>query len=108
MNDYIMAAFQLGATFFLCLNIRAIFRDRALKGVSTWMIGFFTIWTVFGSYNWFVLDQYWSFVTSVLMGIVYAIWLALAVAVKIEEKDEKERFLGIQQLMRTFDELTPR
>ena len=108
MNDIVMAAFQLGACFFLCLSIAAVFRDRQLKGVSVWMIGFFTTWTVFGSYNWFVLNQYWSFVTSTLMTILYLIWLAVACAAKAEQDGKQERFLGFRQMMRTWDEIKER
>lgn len=97
MNDYIMAAFQLGACFFLVLSIGAVFRDRIIKGVSVWMIAFFTIWTVFGTYNWYVLNQYWSFVTSVLMGILYVIWLTIAIAAAREVGEDE--FLSIKQLM---------
>lgn len=86
MNDIVMAGFQAGACLFLALNIVTIFRDRELKGVSIWMIGFFTIWTVFGTYNWYVLDQRWSYITSVAMGILYLIWLVLAIAAKREMK----------------------
>ncbi len=84
-NDYVMASFQVGACSFLCLSIYAIFRDRELKGVSVWMIGFFLLWTIFGTWNWFTLHQFWSYVTSVLMGILYTIWLALAVASKLQK-----------------------
>ena len=86
-NDIVMATFQVGACFFLILSILTIFRDRDLKGVSVWMIGFFTLWTVYGSWNWYHLDQFWSFATSVTMGILYAIWLSLAIFTKIERKE---------------------
>jgi hypothetical protein len=87
MNDYIMALFQAGACAFLALSIFTIFRDRELKGVSVWMIGYFTMWTLFGTWNWYALGMFWSFVTSVLMGILYLIWLALAIAVKFENSE---------------------
>lgn len=86
MNDHITAAFQLGASFFLCVSIVAIYRDRVLKGVSVWMVAFFALWTVYGTYNWYVLDQHWSFVTSILMAILYVIWLALCVAATMEKR----------------------
>jgi len=82
-TDKIMAAFQLGACFFLCLSIRAIYHDGVLKGVSSWMIAYFTVWTLFGTYNWYKLDQTWSFVTSCLMAILYLIWLALVLMVTL-------------------------
>ena len=105
MNDYIMAAFQLGACFFLCLSIGAVFRDRQLKGVSVWMIAFFTVWTIFGTYNWYALEQFWSYVTSVLMGILYCIWLSLAIAAKREQNDYQSRFLGFRQMMETWGQM---
>ncbi len=86
MNDIVMAGFQVGACFFLCLSIYTIFRDRELKGVSVWMISYFTAWTVFGTWNWYLLGMFWSYVTSVLMGVLYMIWLALAVATRNEMK----------------------
>lgn len=84
MNDYIMALFQAGACAFLCLSIFTIFRDRELKGVSVWMIAYFTLWTIFGTWNWYVLNMPLSFGTSIMMGILYTIWLTLAIAVKFE------------------------
>jgi hypothetical protein len=100
MNDYIMAAFQAGACAFLCLSIYTIFRDRELKGVSVWMIGYFTVWTVFGTWNWYSLGMFWSYVTSVLMGILYLMWLALAIAARFEQTmREPAVFLGVRQLV---------
>lgn len=89
MNDYIMAAFQTGACFFLSLSIAAVYRDRVLKGVSIWMIAFFTVWTLFGTWNWYHLNQYWCYVSGVLMSIVYLIWLALAAAATLEERSKR-------------------
>lgn len=99
-NDAVMATFQVGSCLFLCLSIFTIFRDRDLKGVSVWMIGYFTLWTVYGSWNWFHLNQHWSFVTSVTMGILYVIWLALAIAVKLEQQGLRHELKAVREIMR--------
>ena len=85
-NDLIMAAFQVGSCLFLLLSIFTIFRDRELKGVSVWMIAYFTLWTMYGIFTWYALDQFWSYLTSIMMSILYVIWLALAIFVKTVNK----------------------
>lgn len=85
-NDLIMAAFQVGSCLFLLLSVLTIFQDRELKGVSVWMIGYFTVWTIYGIWNWYRLDQFWSYTTSIAMSILYVIWLSLAIYVKIINK----------------------
>ena len=86
MNDMIMAGFQLGACFFLGLNMRALARDRVLRGMSLWAIAFFTAWTYYGVWNWHVLNQPLCFWTNVLMAVLYTAWFWQAVNATVNEE----------------------
>lgn len=83
MTDSIMASFQAGACLFLIANIFAMKRDGELKGVSAWMIAFFTIWSFYGVYHWHVLAQPLSLITSAVMSVLYVIWLFQVVKSKL-------------------------
>ena len=80
--DYITSAFQAGAVLFLCANIIRLWKDGELKGISIWMMVYFTIWGYWGVFMWADLQQPWSMWTNVGIAVAYTIWLGLALFIK--------------------------
>ena len=89
MTDYITSSFQVGAIIFLCFNIRRLYIDGELKGVSIWMISFFTLWGYWGIHMYTELHQFWSMVTNIGIALAYTAWLALALFIKLMEKIDR-------------------
>lgn len=84
MIDLINSLFQAGAIFFLCLNIRQIVIHSELKGVSIFMIVYFTVWGYWGIFMFYTLHQFWSMVTNIGIATAYTIWLTLALRLKLK------------------------
>jgi hypothetical protein len=84
--DVITSLFQFGAVVFLLDNIRAIIRDKDLKGVSILMIVFFTVWGYWGIFMFYVLQQPLSMWTNIGIAVAYTIWFLLAVFYKSKKQ----------------------
>ncbi len=44
ISDLITTGFNLAAGAFVMLNVRRVWRDREVAGVSLWAVAFFTTW----------------------------------------------------------------
>ena len=87
MIDYITSCFQVGAIIFLCISIRKLYIDQELKGVSVWMMTYFTVWGYWGTYMFWKLGQFWSMSASIGLSVAYTIWLGLAFLGKMGDKN---------------------
>lgn len=85
--DIITAMFQFGAVVFLLDNIRAILRDKDLKGVSIGMIVFFTLWGYWGIFMFYSLQQPLSMWTNVGIAAAYTVWLSLVLFYKWKNRN---------------------
>lgn len=85
--DIITSMFQFGAVLFLLDNIRAILRDKDLKGVSIGMIMFFTVWGYWGIFMFYTLGQPFSMWTNVGIAGAYTVWLGMAIFYKFKARN---------------------
>lgn len=85
--DIITSMFQFGAALFLLDNIRAILRDKDLKGVSIGMIVFFTLWGYWGIFMFYSLAQPLSMWTNVGIAAAYTVWLGMAIVYKFKARN---------------------
>ena len=86
MVDFITSLFQAGAVLFLLLNVRQLWRDKELKGISLWMILYFTLWGYWGIYMFWDLKQYWSMLTNIGIAGAYTVWIGLAAFYKVKNR----------------------
>lgn len=87
MIDQVTAVFQLGAVFFLCVNIFQLYKDRELKGISMFMMTFFTVWGYWGIFMFYTLGQPFSMWTNVGIAGAYTVWLGMAIFYKFKARN---------------------
>lgn len=76
--DQINGAFEFGGALVLMLNVRRVWRDRRVSGVSWAPTAFFTAWGLWNLFYYPHLGQSWSFVGGLFVVLSNTIWLALA------------------------------
>lgn len=77
-NDLINGLFEIGGAALICLSIRRIWIDRAVRGFSPWPIVFFTAWGFWNAFFYYPgLDQWFSWAGGVAVVTVNSIYLAL-------------------------------
>jgi hypothetical protein len=79
MNDAINAAFELGMALMLLLNVRRLWLDRCVHGVSLWAVAWPTAWGCWNLYYYPSLGQWASFAGGVFVVAVNIVWIALAI-----------------------------
>lgn len=77
--DLINGGFELAGAAFNCLSIRALLRDRQVKGVSPLPSLFFMSWGLWNLVYYPSLGQWWSFWGGVALAATTATWLGLYV-----------------------------
>lgn len=75
--DMINGCFELVGAFILLLNVKALLRDKTLKGFNPWTTVFFTLWGFYNLYFYPHLGQWWSFYGGLAIVTVNSIWLSL-------------------------------
>ena len=78
-SDLINGGFEAVSGAFVCLNIKALLRDKQVKGISLIPATFFAIWGVWNMVFYPSLNLWWSFAGAWLLTTVSSIWLWLAV-----------------------------
>ena len=76
--DLANGLFEAFGALSLTANIRAIRRDKSVKGVDWRVTGFFTGWGIWNLYYYPSLDQWLSFTGGLFVVTVNAIWLGHA------------------------------
>lgn len=76
-SDQINAAFEASGAAFQFLNVRRLWRDRKIAGISPVPTVFFTYWGVWNLFYYPSLHQYWSLAAGLGLVIVNTIWLFL-------------------------------
>lgn len=82
MTDSITSFFQVGAILFLLMNIRKLLKDGESKGVSIWMIVYFTAWGYWGIYMFWTLGQFWSMIANTGVALAHTLWLYFAIKLR--------------------------
>lgn len=75
--DLINGLFELGGALTLCLNVRALWRDRGISGVHWGPVAFFSAWGVWNLFYYPSLGQRFSFAGGVCVVTVNLVWLGL-------------------------------
>jgi len=68
-SDLINGIFELLAILFICNNIRTLYKDKLVKGVSVISIIFFTAW------------GYWNMFFYPANGLTFSFWAGCGVAI---------------------------
>lgn len=75
--DIINASFELVGIIAVWLNIRAVLRDKAVKGVSVLNVLFFSLWGYWNIFYYPHLDQFWSGMAAGILAILNSIYFVL-------------------------------
>ena len=78
-SDLINGAFEAVSAALVYINIKALLRDRQVKGVSLTPAMFFAIWGVWNLVFYPLLNLWWSFLGGLLLTVASVIWLGLAI-----------------------------
>ncbi len=73
--DAINGSLELVGALLLLANVRAIRRDKELKGVVWYPTLFFTTWSCWNLFFYPSLDQWMSFAGALLMFVANSLWL---------------------------------
>lgn len=77
--DHVNACFELVGSVLLWLNVRRLWRDRTVLGVSVWPSVFFCTWGLWNLFYYWALHQPVSLAASVGMLAAHFTWLAMAI-----------------------------
>lgn len=80
MNDLITTAFELIGLGCITSDCRALYRDRAVRGVAIWSRGAYGAWA---AWNIVLFSQMHMPLSAIVAGIslaAYCIWLSLAIS----------------------------
>ncbi|MEN6550066.1 MAG: hypothetical protein ABFE07_28825 [Armatimonadia bacterium] len=75
--DLINGLFELFGGVLLCLNIRRLYRDKTLKGVSWIPVAFFAAWGFWNLYFYPAVGCWLSFAGGTVVVTANSIWLAM-------------------------------
>lgn len=73
--DIINGLFEFFGAVVIMLNVRALYRDKVVKGVHWGVTGFFAAWGLWNLFYYPSLDQWFSFAGGCAIVTVNLIWL---------------------------------
>lgn len=76
-SDLINGLFEFFGAAMIGLNIKAILRDKQIKGVHWGSTFFFTSWSIFNLWFYPANNLWWSFAGGAAIFTVNSIWLYL-------------------------------
>lgn len=82
LPDAINGSFEFLAGLFLLLHIKAVRKDKDVKGVSILAQTFFTTWTCWNMYYYPHLDQWLSFTGGLFLAVFQVIYFILLIHYK--------------------------
>jgi hypothetical protein len=91
-HDFVNASYEFGGALATCFNIRALWRDRVVRGVHWFPTAFFMSWGLWNLIYYSHLDQPWSTIGGGLLVLANAAWLALAWKLGAFKRNEEARF----------------
>jgi hypothetical protein len=77
-NDMINGALEFGGSLFLFRNCWMLYEDKVVKGVSPWATFYFFSWAVWNLFFYPSLNQYWSWIGGMCIGLSQFVWIVLA------------------------------
>lgn len=75
--DHMNALFEIAGGAFVMLNVRALWRDRRVRGVSWVCVAFFAGWGYWNLWYYPAIGQWASFTGAAGVAIANTIWLCL-------------------------------
>ncbi len=75
--DMINGLFELVGGLLLVLNIRRLWIDRKIEGVSMIPVFFFTVWGFWNLYFYPSVNAPWSFAGGIVVVVANSIWAVL-------------------------------
>jgi len=103
IQDLINSLFELSAGFFLWNNVRVLYRDKKVRGISILSIGVFTIWGYWNLYYYPFLDQWLSFLGGMLVVFANTVWVYLAIRYTREKKKQQKLVKGMVLFAKTTE-----
>ena len=88
--DMINALFESSAGLFLWNNVRLLFKQKRVRGVSVLSTAVFTLWGFWNLYYYPHLNQWWSFFGGLWVVTANTTWVYLALHYRKKEKRIKE------------------
>lgn len=88
-NDLINACFEFAGAAFILNNVRTLYRDKLVRGVSLLTTIYFTSWGVWNVYYYPALGQSWSFIAGMCICTANILWIILMLYYKHNEKIRK-------------------
>lgn len=79
LPDAVNGVFELGGAAVNLLNIKAIVRDKEVRGINSWVYVWFSTWGLYNLYYYPHLGQWLSFAGGAAIVAVNCSWLGLAV-----------------------------
>lgn len=77
-TDTVNAIFEGGGALLLCLNIRRLYKDKRLAGVSLFPTVWWNLWGVWNVYFYHAIGTRLSFYAGIGVLAANTIWVALA------------------------------
>lgn len=86
LPDFINGTFEMTGGVMLLANVKAIFRDKKVRGMAVSPLAFFAAWGYWNTYYYPHLDQWASFVGGLIIVAVNTLYLALVIYYTLAEK----------------------
>lgn len=84
--DIGLAAFEFGAFLMQVVNVRALLRDKIVRGVSKWPVVFFMCLGFYQVWAFGTEIGPWSCITALMVACTNATWLGFALYFQSKEK----------------------
>jgi hypothetical protein len=88
MLDQINSLFPLLSVLFILNNVRVLFKEKDVRGVSIISVAFFSIWALWNVLYYHLIGQDASFYASMLVVIANSVWLGLMIFYKRKTNEE--------------------
>lgn len=98
--DRVNALFELAAAALLWLNVRRLFKDKVVRGVSLTPVVVFTLWGFWNLHYYSSLDQVFSALAAGFVAVANTAWMVLAAHYTLKEKRD-----GVRDLRDAADSL---
>ncbi len=91
MNDIINALFEFFGGCFLWWNVRRLYQDKQIKGVSILSTAFFLSWGLFNLYFYPSVNAPWSFWGGMNVVLANTTWVIMMIYYTRKGKHEARR-----------------
>jgi uncharacterized membrane protein YfcA len=84
--DLVNGIFEAMGSLMVFNHCRAVWKDKAVAGVSIVSTVFFSLWGVWNLFYYPHLDQWWSFAGGVLIVVANCVWIGLMLRYRGERR----------------------